>query len=163
MHVAVEACVPQTAGRVPQPGPLHSGLCLPKAWLSPSPGSLLLLPRSTHHTHLALGGQWDVSHSPSGVMAALDPWLVRGQNPGLPMRGPQAAVTPPLTQPQESLWQPQAGPWSQAAAPSLALGEVHVHAACHPLPWPTASTCFLHNDVRGTWGTVLREPLLGWG
>lgn len=156
MHVAVEACVPQTAGRVPQPGPLHSGLCLPKAWLSPSPGSLLL-PLSTHHTHLALGGQWDVSHSPSGVMAALDPWLVRGQSPC------EAPRQQSLPLSQESLWQPQAGPWSQAAAPSLALGEVHVHAACHPLPWPTASTCFLHNDVRGTWGTVLREPLLGWG
>lgn len=132
----------------------------------PSPGEKVVLkyPRSTHHTHLALGGQCGASHSPSGVMAALDPWLVRGQSPGLPVRGPQAAVTPPLTlsprKARGSLRQGRGVRWQLLLWPR-ARSMSMLHAA--PSPWPTTSTCFLHNYVRGSWGTVLQEPLFGWG
>lgn len=37
MHEEVEAWVSETAGRAPLAGPPTLGLCLPEAWLFPSP------------------------------------------------------------------------------------------------------------------------------
>lgn len=165
MHVAMEACVPETAGRVPQPGPLQSGLCLPKAWLfsqSPSPpgGKVVLkYPRSTHRTHRALGGQW--GDGCPGSMAGS--CLLEARAQVYPCKAPRQRSLPLTLGPREACGSLRQGRGGQAAAPSpwpRARSVSMLHATPSLSPWPTASTCFLHNYVKGTWARCSKSHRL---
>lgn len=168
--MVVEACVPEAAGRVSQPGPSTLGCACPRPGSFPVPFS----PRGksgskipTFHPPHISGTWWAVgrllfSQWCDGCPGSMAGWR---PEPRSTCVRPQAAVTPSLTlSPRKACGSLRQGPGGQAAAPSpwpRMRSMSMLHAA--PSLWPTASTCFLHNYVRGTWGTVLQEPQFGWG